>query len=244
MSRHVFIGTIALFFGLLLYGCTDEETGVTIASHPYQALEFEEEEGTVTGFTCAFQDEFGGAVSAGSMVIDLTELANREVSVAVPGITGLVTVQSDFIVNVDMQSALEPTTGYRSLGETTDLRTETNQIEVRAISFSFEAGDNNFALDSLDKEIPMTRIVYPGGILHSTSSVIDTATADVETWRDVLVGITNNDPNAIAPAVMTIQASGVLQGGTEVVSNRLKMPVEICDGCLKSTTPFCLPFES
>jgi hypothetical protein len=240
MKRHILGLSVCLFAGLPLIGCAEDENSMVIAAHPFLSGSLEEEEGEAPKVTCQFQDEFGGTVSAGSMAINLSELGDRRVPF--PGVPDF-SNQQHFLVNVDLQNSLTPTTNYRNLGEAAELRTEANQVEVRSFAFSFEADDNTFSLDSLDKEVPTTRIVYPGGILHSSNTVIDTATADVEAWRSVVSGITGNDPSAIGPAVLTIQATGVLQGGEEIVSNRLKMPVEICDGCQKSTTSFCAIFE-
>jgi hypothetical protein len=240
MNRQV-LGTSALLvFGFAFVGCTEDESSIVIASHPFLTGSLEEESEGPTTVACSFQDEFGGVVSAGSMAINLSELASGQVPF--PGVPGL-SIQSNFLVNVDLQNSLASTTNYRSLGETAELRTETNQVEVRSIAFTFEADDNNFSLDTLDKEVRLTKIVYPGGLLHSVNNVIDTATADVEAWRSVVSGHTSNDPNAIVPGVLTIQAFGVLQGGDEIESNRLKMPVEICDGCQKNTTASCMVVE-
>lgn len=203
--------------------CADPEASLLVTGHvPLEGTL--EEDGSITG--CEIPNTFGDNIIAQDLFINLADAEN----------TG-------FSLGLLMENQLVDSAQYAPIGEDGNHRINQNHIEVQGYEVVFDSDDRGFNTLGTDGEVryEATGIVPTDGIFWA--NVVLFYPNEVAAWRNAFEIAAEGQSNAIVPTFAEIQVVGRTTGGEKVTSNRLTMPVQICDGCARTSTPICVGLE-
>jgi len=217
--------TIALLGTLMLAGsaCADPEASLLVTGHtPLEGSL--EDDGTIT--SCEVPDTIGDTTLVQSLFINLAQHDN------VPFSLGLL-----------MENQLADSSQYAPIGEDSNDRIDQNHIEIQGYELTFDSDDDGFNTLGSDGEVryEATGIVPTDGVLWA--EVVLFFPNEIDAWRNAFEIAAGGQSNAIVPTFAEVQVVGRTTGGEKVTSNRLTMPLQVCDGCARSSTPICVAVE-
>jgi hypothetical protein len=233
MKRILILG--AALVGLTSSACVDADASLLLTG-PVTfdgAVSEDEEAGTVSA-SCTISTDRSRAWSR--LSINLEEIKTQGQSVARYGIGS---IPNSFDMSVVLQNRLQPSDVYSPIGENQNLRVDQNLIQVEKVSFSFPSGSNQPGFNALDKSFDFIVTVDSGGG-ESAAYVPIISPADIRTWEQVVSQVTGSNPSAVVPGSVEIQVSGRTTSGTEIESNLINVPFDVCLNCSIASTPRCL----
>lgn len=214
--------------------CVDADASLLLTGPVIFTGSVTEEEDQITGATCTISTDRSNAWSR--LQINLDEIKTQGQSVAR---LGLGSVPNLFEMSVVLENRLVPSDTYSPIGDGQNLRIDQNLIQVERVSFTFPSGSNQPGFSALDKTFDFIVTVDSGGGEAGTYVPIITP-ADIQLWETVVTGVTGGTRNAVVPGSVEIQVSGRTTSGTEIESNLINVPFDVCLGCTMISTPRCL----
>lgn len=130
---------------------------------------------------------------------------------------------------------LQASDSYSPIGFDQNQRLNQNVVMLDRVEVSFPEDQNQAGFPALETIRPLTGIVGTEDAAFVFVTVFDRTTLNA--WRAVVQGL--SDGSVLIPAVVELQTFGVTSAGDEVESNRLRVPLQVCDGCDEPTTQLC-----
>ena len=220
--------TLALAGTLLLAGsaCADPGASLIVTGHQLMEGSADEETGEISG--CEIPTSIGEGTRSHDVFINLADAAN----------TG-------FTLGLLMENRLDDSSDYAPIGESQNMRLDQNAIEIQAYAVNFDSGDSGFNTLGADADgeirYESTGIVPTEGVLYS--QLVLFYPNEAAEWRDAFSIAAQGQSNAIVSTFAEVQVLGRTIGGAKVESNLLTLPIQICDGCARQTTPICVAVE-
>lgn len=216
---------LALLGSVLVIGsaCADPTADILVTGHVPLEGSLDEETGAVTD--CAIPSEIGDTLLAQDLFINLEEIESAG--------TG-------FTLGLLMENRLDNSSTYAPIGEDRNQRLDQNHIEIQTYevvfddSFSGIGSGGELAYEATGI-LPTDGTLYAGVVLFYPNEVAD--------WRNAFSIAAGGQGGAIVPTFAEVQIKGRTIGGTKVSSNRLTIPIQVCDGCARSSTPICVVAE-
>jgi hypothetical protein len=217
---YLLLGSV-LFFGS---ACADPDISILVTGHAPLEGSLDSETGEITG--CAIPETIGEGVYFSDLFINL---ADAEV-------TG-------FALGLLMENQLVDSSSYAPIGEAQNHRLNQNHIEIQGYEVVFDSGELGFSdLGSGgDIRYEATGILPTDGTLWA--GVVLFYPNEVDAWRSAFSKASGGQGNAIVPTFAEVQVVGRTVGGANVESNKLTIPIQVCDGCARSSTPICVVVE-
>lgn len=214
--------TLILLGATLLIGsgCANPDPAILVTAHvPLEGSEGDEP-GTVAD--CTRPEEIGSGIISQDVFINLAEIE----AAGVPFTLGLL-----------MQNRLINSAQYAPIGEDQNQRLDQNHIEIQGYEVNLgsdfsglgSSGDLRYEATGI---LPTDGTLWAGVALFYPNELAD--------WRAAFNARSANQSNAIVPAFAEVQVVGETIGGTKVESNMLTIPIQICDGCARTTTAICV----
>lgn len=152
-----------------------------------------------------------------------------------------VTVAAGFQLGLLMENRLTDSSSYAPIGERQNMRINQNEIEVQAVEVTFDSRGLNTLGSDGELRYDSTGILPTDGNLYMTLPLF--FPAEIAEWRDAFAIASGNQSNAIVSGFAEVQVKGRTVGGSKVESNLLTIPVQLCDGCERPSTPICIATE-
>ncbi len=214
-----------LFLGSILFvgsACADPDSSILVTGHAPLVGTVDDETGLLED--CKIPDQIGEGVYFQDLFINLADAED----------TG-------FALGLLMENQLVNSASYAPIGESQNHRINQNHIEVQGYEVVFDSGEAGF--DTLgsngDIRYEATGILPTDGTLWA--GVVLFYPNEVGDWRNAFNIAAGGQGNAIVPTFAEVQVVGRTVGGANVESNKLTIPIQVCDGCARSSTPLCVP---
>jgi len=214
--------------------CVDADASLLLTGPVRASGTVTEDDNQVTGVTCTISTDRSQAWSR--LQINIEEIKAQGQSA---GRLGIGSIPNLFEMSVVLENRLVPSNTYSPIGEGQNLRIDQNLIQVERVSFAFPSGSNQPGFSALDKTFDFIVTVDSGGGEAGAYVPIITP-ADIQVWETVVTGVTGGTRNAVVPGSVEIQVSGRTTSGTEIESNLINVPFDVCLGCTMISTPRCL----
>ena len=212
MGASIFLGASA---------CADPETSIIVTGHkPLEGTEEELEDGSVIVTDCQAPTTLTGGITFYNVFVNLSDP---------------VTESFGFELGFLMENRLVDSSSYAPIGHDDNQRLDQNHIEVQGYEFNFDGG---ISVGGGDLRLESTGLLTTDGQLFSRVLLI--SPEDVNEWRASHSAASGGQDNAIVPTFIEAQVKGRTVGGDKVESNILTIPVEVCDGCNRPSTPICV----
>lgn len=214
--------------------CVDADASLLLTGPVIFGASITEDEGEISAVSCTVSDD--GSKAWSRLQINLNEIKESGQST---GRMGLNMTPSVFEMSVLLKNRLVASDAYAPIGEGQNLRLDQNLIQVERVAFRFPEGSNQAGFQALDKEFDFIVSVDSGGGVAGTWVPIITA-ADLRNWEQVVGAVTGGMGNAVVPGAVEIQVFGRTTSGTEIESNLITVPFDVCLNCTIASTPRCL----
>lgn len=228
--------TLALVGTFLLAGsaaCADPDSSILITGHKPLEGSLEEVDTDDDGIPdlafvtdCSRPEQIGEGVIIQDLFINLAEVET----------TG-------FSLGLLMENRLSNSATYAPIGEDQNHRIDQNHIEIQGYEIVFDSDDRGFNDLESDGELryEATGLLPTDGSLWA--EIVLFYPSEVGAWRTAFDIASGGQSNAIVPTFAEVQVVGRTVGGSNAESNRLTLPVQICDGCARTSTPICVAVD-
>lgn len=230
MIKKVFA---VLVLAIASAGCVDSDFSLLLDG-PIQ-FEGEVEEDTIS---CSVETTVGGGDSGADNVLSDGMIVNLQ-DIEAAGQLGQTPseVPGRFQILTSVGNRLQASDSYSPIGFDQNQRLNQNVVMLDRVEVSFPEDQNQAGFPALETIRPLTGIVGTEDAAFVFVTVFDRTTLNA--WRAVVQGL--SDGSVLIPAVVEIQTFGVTSAGDEVESNRLRVPLQVCDGCSEPSTQLCGP---
>lgn len=201
--------------------CADPDSSILVTGH-----QFMEGSGDGEDVVCEMPAVIGEGLSSMDVVINLADPT---------------TVREGFRLGLLMENRLTDSSSYAPIGERQNMRTNQNAIEIQAVEVTFDSNGFDLLGSNGALRYESTGILPSDGALYLPVPLF--YPAEIGEWRDAFSVASGGQSNAIVSAFAEVQVKGRTVGGSKVESNRLTIPVQMCDGCERPSTPLCVATE-
>ncbi len=140
-----------------------------------------------------------------------------------------------------MENRLIDSSTYSPSGHDQNQRNNQNWIEVQGYEITFE-GDG--FTDTLGPDSNGELRVEATGLIPTDGSLWVGLELfypnELRDWKDAFQIASGGQGNAIVPTFAEVQVVGETVGGSKVQSNILTVPIQVCNGCSRRSTPICV----
>lgn len=145
-----------------------------------------------------------------------------------------------FSIGLLMENRLVDSSTYRPIGYDQNQRLNMNHIEIQGYEGTFDSGTSGFSNlgDGGQLRFESTGILQTDGALWVGLELF--YPNEISRWREAFDIASGGQGNAIVPTFLEVQVLGETVGGSKAQSNVLTVPVQICDGCSRASTPICV----
>jgi hypothetical protein len=215
--------TLLLLGSVLIAGsaCADPDISILITGHAPLEGTLDEETGLITD--CTIPEQIGEGIYYSDVFINLADASG----------TG-------FALGILMENQLVDSSSYAPIGEDQNQRLNQNHIEIQGYEMTFDSGESGFNTlgSSGDIRYEATGILPTDGTLWA--GVVLFYPNEVSDWQDAFQIASGGQSSAIVPTFAEFQVKGRTVGGSNVESNKLTIPIQVCDGCSRPSTPLCV----
>lgn len=218
--------TLALLGTVLVIGsaCADPGADILVTGHVPMEGTLDEESGLITD--CSMPTEIGDTLLAQDVFINLEEIESAG--------TG-------FTLGLLMENRLDNSATYAPIGEDKNQRLDQNHIEIQTYEVVFDSSGFDNLGSGGDIAYEATGILPTDGTLYAGVTLF--YPNEIPDWRNAFAIAAGGAGGAIVPTFAEVQVRGRTIGGSKVQSNRLTIPIQVCDGCARSSTPICVATE-
>lgn len=209
MIRTLFVSLLAL---VALGSCAEPEPSLLINAHVFLTGAKIDEPDELDESGACEHDFTKCKVSKVGDEQKITYLLKADVAKVSPQVTIL------------MQNRLLSTEDYAQLGQDSNLRLDTNSVQLTKAEVTFGGQLKSLGL----VQTQLGSIVSPDGSFHFSTDLVKYGNADK--LKDAVSALAGG--GGLVTTSVDIQIFGKTLSGTEVVSNIITLPLELCSGCI------------